>query len=118
MNLIKVPELENEILEEIIEITKLKDPPMNSVEFVQAFRYILEKKPQLVDQLEKIVSPHVSCREQIIALSLVQALMSESDELFSEEILMLIENATSFIIDDESIRVRNEIKSLIIDIYY
>ena len=108
MKLVKDPESRNKILKEFEYMEKFKQGPMGSTEFVKAFEAHLMENPDLVNQLEIIVSPHISCQTKILAFNNARDILKNPDW---KEAWDLIENGTSFIIDDEAIKVRLKMKN-------
>ncbi|XP_033220994.1 sister chromatid cohesion protein PDS5 homolog A-B-like isoform X2 [Belonocnema kinseyi] len=104
VQLIKDQESRDEIREEFRIMTKYKEGPMGSAEFVNFFENYLMKNDNLVSQLEIIVDPHVSCNDKIDAFNNIRDILSKLEEPFCEEAWELIDSGTSLIFDHEAFK--------------
>lgn len=89
-------------------MTKYKEGPMGSTEFVNSFENYLMENHHLVSQLEIIVDPHVCCEDKIDAFNNIRDILSTSEEPFCEEAWELIDSGTFLIFDHEAFKVKLE----------
>ena len=81
---------------------------MKVQEFLQKFSAHLKKDPALMQGMETILQPTVSCKDCAEAISAVLKKLGQPvmTNLYYNTIKMLLERVSSVMIDEEAIRVR------------
>ncbi|XP_011506511.1 PREDICTED: sister chromatid cohesion protein PDS5 homolog B-B isoform X1 [Ceratosolen solmsi marchali] len=96
-----------ELSQKILQISRFLPDPMKVQEFLQKFSAHLKKDPALMQGMETILQPKVSCKDCAEAISAVLKKLGQPvmTNLYYNTIKMLLERVSSVMIDEEAIRV-------------
>lgn len=100
-------ETKNELVTKIHQISRFLPDPMKVNEFLQKFSSHMRKEPKLLQEMEMIVQPNVSCKDCADTISKVLKRLGQPvmTNLYYNTIKMLLERVSSVMIDEEAIRV-------------
>lgn len=110
VDIIKKPESPNrdrDLMNKILQISRFLPDPMKVQEFLQKFSVHMKKEPALLQGMETIVQPNVTCKECAETTSFVLKKLGQPvmTNLYYNTIKMLLERVSSVMIDEEAIRV-------------
>ncbi|KAL7294326.1 hypothetical protein TKK_0012336 [Trichogramma kaykai] len=109
VELIKKSEASNtsEPQAKIVQISRFLPEPMKVQEFLQKFCAHLKKDPVLMQGMETILKPKVTCKDCAEAITVVLKKLGQPvmTNLYYNTIKMLLERISSVMIDEEAIRV-------------
>lgn len=96
-----------ELSQKILQISRFLPDPMKVQEFLQRFSGHLKKDTALMQGMETILQPTVSCKDCAEAISAVLKKLGQPvmTNLYYNTIKMLLERISSVMIDEEAIRV-------------
>ncbi|XP_003426788.1 sister chromatid cohesion protein PDS5 homolog B isoform X2 [Nasonia vitripennis] len=96
-----------ELAAKVLQISRFLPDPMKVQEFLQKFSAHLKKDPALMQGMETILQPKVSCKDCAEAISAVLKKLGQPvmTNLYYNTIKMLLERVSSVMIDEEAIRV-------------
>lgn len=103
----KKPDAKNELMTKIHQISRFLPDPMKVQEFLQKFSTHMKKDTRLLQEMETIVQPNVSCKECAETITKVLKKLGQPvmTNLYYNTIKMLLERVSSVMIDEEAIRV-------------
>lgn len=103
----KKPDAKNELMAKIHHISRFLPDPMKVQEFLQKFSSHMKKDIRLLQEMETIVQPNVSCKECAETITKVLKKLGQPvmTNLYYNTIKMLLERVSSVMIDEEAIRV-------------
>lgn len=89
------------------QISRFLPDPMKVQEFLQKFSSHMKRDNVLLQGMETIVQPNVSCKECAETISIVLKKLGQPvmTNLYHNTIKMLLERVSSVMIDEEAIRV-------------
>ncbi|XP_046739782.1 sister chromatid cohesion protein PDS5 homolog B isoform X2 [Diprion similis] len=101
------PSRDRDLLAKVSQISRFLPDPMKAQEFLQKFSLHMKKDPTLLQGMETIVQPNVTCKECAETTSLVLKKLGQPvmTNLYYNTIKMLLERVSSVMIDEEAIRV-------------
>ncbi|XP_012269752.1 sister chromatid cohesion protein PDS5 homolog B isoform X2 [Athalia rosae] len=101
------PARDRDLMNKILQISRFLPDPMKVQEFLQKFSAHMKKEPTLLQGMETIVQPNVTCKECAETTSLVLKKLGQPvmTNLYYNTIKMLLERVSSVMIDEEAIRV-------------
>jgi len=107
-----------ELTTKIHQISRFLPDPMKVQEFLQKFSTHMKKDARLLQEMETIVQPNVSCKECADTITKVLKKLGQPvmTNLYYNTIKMLLERVSSVMIDEEAIRV--SILSIVIYIIF
>ena len=96
-----------ELQQKLIQISRFLPDPMKVQEFLQNFCSNLKKDPMLMQGMETILKPKVSCKDCADAISLVLKKLGQPvmTNLYYNTIKMLLERTSSVMIDEEALKI-------------
>lgn len=96
-----------ELSQKILQISRFLPDPTKVQEFLQKFSQHLKKDQALLQGMETILQPTVSCKDCAEAISAVLKKLGAPvmTNLYYNTIKMLLERVSSVMIDEEAIRV-------------
>ncbi|XP_014204642.1 sister chromatid cohesion protein PDS5 homolog B-A isoform X2 [Copidosoma floridanum] len=96
-----------ELSQKILQISRFLPEPMKVQEFLQKFSAHLKKEQALMQSMETILSPTVTCKDCAEAISSVLKKLGQPimTNLYYNTIKMLLERVSSVTIDEEAIKV-------------
>lgn len=96
-----------ELTPKIHQISRFLPDPMKVQEFLQKFSNHMKKDARLLQEMETIVQPNVSCKECADTITKVLKKLGQPvmTNLYYNTIKMLLERVSSVMIDEEAIRV-------------
>lgn len=103
----KKPDAKSELMTKIHQISRFLPDPMKVQEFLQKFSTHMKKDTRLLQEMETIVQPNVSCKECAETITKVLKKLGQPvmTNLYYNTIKMLLERVSSVMIDEEAIRV-------------
>lgn len=109
LEIVKKPDAMVELVAKIHQISRFLPDPMKVQEFIQKFSAHMRKDSALLQGMETIVQPNVSCKECADTISMVLKKLGQPvmTNLYYNTIKMLLERVSSVMIDEEAIRVNN-----------
>lgn len=107
LEIVKKPDAMVEVVAKIHQISRFLPDPMKVQEFLQKFSAHMKKDSALLQGMETIVQPNVSCKECADTISMVLKKLGQPvmTNLYYNTIKMLLERVSSVMIDEEAIRV-------------
>ncbi|XP_034943210.1 sister chromatid cohesion protein PDS5 homolog B isoform X1 [Chelonus insularis] len=107
LELVKKSENNTELMSKILQISRFLPDPMKVLEFLQKFSAHMKKDSTLLQGMETIVRPNVSCKECADTISMVLKKLGQPvmTNLYYNTVKMLLERVSSVIIDEEAIRI-------------
>lgn len=107
LEIVKKPDAMVELVAKIHQISRFLPDPMKVQEFLQKFSAHMRKDSALLQGMETIVQPNVSCKECADTISMVLKKLGQPvmTNLYYNTIKMLLERVSSVMIDEEAIRV-------------
>lgn len=107
LDIVKKPDAKNELMTKIHQISRFLPDPMKVQEFLQKFSSHMKKDTRLLQEMETIVQPNVSCKECADTITKVLKKLGQPvmTNLYYNTIKMLLERVSSVMIDEEAIRV-------------
>lgn len=107
LDIVKKPDAKNELMAKIHQISRFLPDPMKVQEFLQKFSSHMKKDTKLLQEMETIVQPNVSCKECAETITKVLKKLGQPvmTNLYYNTIKMLLERVSSVMIDEEAIRV-------------
>jgi len=107
IEIVKKTDAKNELMTKIHQISRFLPDPMKVQEFLQKFSTHMKKDNRLLQEMETIVQPNVSCKECADAITKVLKKLGQPvmTNLYYNTIKMLLERVSSVMIDEEAIRV-------------
>ncbi|XP_011866595.1 PREDICTED: sister chromatid cohesion protein PDS5 homolog B-B isoform X1 [Vollenhovia emeryi] len=107
LDIVKKPDAKNELMTKIHQISRFLPDPMKVQEFLQKFSSHMKKDTRLLQEMETIVQPNVSCKECAETITKVLKKLGQPvmTNLYYNTIKMLLERVSSVMIDEEAIRV-------------
>lgn len=107
IEIVKKTDAKNELMTKIHQISRFLPDPMKVQEFLQKFSSHMKKDSRLLQEMETIVQPNVSCKECAETITKVLKKLGQPvmTNLYYNTIKMLLERVSSVMIDEEAIRV-------------
>lgn len=107
LDFVKKSDITNELVTKVHQISRFLPDPTKVQEFLQKFSGHMRKDPLLLQGMETIVQPNVSCKECADTISMVLKKLGQPvmTNLYYNTIKMLLERVSSVMIDEEAIRV-------------
>lgn len=107
IDIVKKTDAKNELVTKIHQISRFLPDPMKVQEFLQKFSSHMKKDARLLQEMETIVQPNVSCKECAETITKVLKKLGQPvmTNLYYNTIKMLLERVSSVMIDEEAIRV-------------
>ncbi|KAH0539698.1 sister chromatid cohesion protein PDS5 homolog B isoform X1 [Cotesia glomerata] len=107
LEIVKKADASNELMTKILQISRFLPDPMKAMEFLQKFSAHMKKDPMLLQGMETIVRPNVSCKECTETITTVLKKLGQPvmTNLYYNTIKMLLERVSSVTIDEEAIRI-------------
>lgn len=107
IDIVKKTDAKNELVTKIHQISRFLPDPMKVQEFLQKFSGHMKKDARLLQEMETIVQPNVSCKECAETITKVLKKLGQPvmTNLYYNTIKMLLERVSSVMIDEEAIRV-------------
>ncbi|XP_063982810.1 sister chromatid cohesion protein PDS5 homolog B isoform X1 [Diachasmimorpha longicaudata] len=107
VEIVKKPDANNELMAKVHQISRFLPDPMKVMEFLQKFSAHMKKDSTLLQGMETIVQPTVSCKEcaETIAAVLKKLGQPVMTNLYYNTIKKLLERVSSVLIDEEAIRI-------------
>ena len=96
-----------ELSQKVLQISRFLPDPMKVQEFLQKLSAHMKRDAALLQGMETILQPTVSCKDCAEAISLVLKKLGQPvmTNLYYNTIKMLLERVSSVMIDEEAIRV-------------
>ena len=103
----KKTDAKNELMAKVHQISRFLPDPMKVQEFLQKFSTHMKRDTRLLQEMETIVQPNVSCKECAETITKVLKKLGQPvmTNLYYNTIKMLLERVSSVMIDEEAIRV-------------
>lgn len=97
----------SELMTKIHQISRYLPDPMKVLEFLQKFSTHMKQDSALLQGMETIVQPNVSCKECADTITMVLKKLGQPvmTNLYYNTIKMLLERVSSVLIDEEAIRI-------------
>jgi len=111
----KKTDAKNELMAKVHQISRFLPDPMKVQEFLQKFSTHMKRDTRLLQEMETIVQPNVSCKECAETITKVLKKLGQPvmTNLYYNTIKMLLERVSSVMIDEEAIRVSRLLGSIL-----
>jgi len=111
----KKTDAKNELMAKVHQISRFLPDPMKVQEFLQKFSTHMKRDTRLLQEMETIVQPNVSCKECAETITKVLKKLGQPvmTNLYYNTIKMLLERVSSVMIDEEAIRVSHLLGSIL-----
>ncbi|MCL4115786.1 UNVERIFIED_CONTAM: hypothetical protein GTU68_048938, partial [Idotea baltica] len=98
---------EKEITSRLGHLSKFLPDPLKVQEFLRKFSHHLESDPQLLSLMETVISPDVSCKDSVDAVTLILKKLGQPvmTNLYYNTIKMLLERISNVMVDRHALEV-------------